>query len=613
VSATTESLIGRDVLGYRVEGVAGRGGMGVVYRAYDPRLKRTVALKLIVPELAADEGFRDRFVRESQLAASLDHPSIVPVFAAGEDEGRLFIAMRYVEGSDLARLLRAHGALEPARALAYCAQIGDALDSAHERGLVHGDVKPSNVLIDRRDHCYLADFGLTRRLSDQPGAATGPTMGTAAYAAPERIRGEEVGPAADVYSLGCLFYECLTGEQPFTKGSDFAVLFAHLEEAPPAASQRRPALGADIDAVVSRALAKEPFDRFDSCGALLAAAHDALGVASSRPQFRTVMVAAVAAVLVALAGLLAFLLSRGGESAAALGGLVVRIDPATNSVAGTASVGEGPTAVAADPNGVWVAAYREGTLWRINPRTLATTRVPSIGVPQDLAAYRGTVYVGGDGPRQFAGNIAAYDAGNGRRIDGLDLASCVGSLNAGPAGVWVAPCPFLQRVSFVPQPHIVRTVYMPWATPHDAEHDLSTLNDTAVGKRSVWVLGDALDRRLWRIDGRSGQILATFHLPFPPMHLALGAGSVWVTDELGDVVVRVDPGTGRVVVRIPIGKGASGVAFGRGSVWATSFLDGTVSRIDPRTNRVTSTIRVGGAPRDVAIGAGSVWTAGDAS
>ena len=610
----TDPRIGSELLDYRIEALVGKGGMGVVYRAYDSRLKRRVALKLLAPELAEDALFRQRFLRESELAASLDHPSIVPIFEAREEKGALLIAMRYVEGADLRSLLRKQGALEPARGLALCAQLADALDTAHERGLVHGDVKPSNVLVDERGHCYLADFGLTRRIADQDDSSRGRTVGTVDYAAPERIRGDEVGPGADVYSLGCLLYECLTGEAPFRRATDFAVLFAHLEEAPPSAAERRPTLPTGVDAVIARALAKEPAARYQSCGELVAAARSALGV-DARQEIRRHsrrLIAPVLAALLVAAGLVAFFLSGGGSSPAS-GGILVRVDPATNKAHGTARVGDGPTGVAADSQGVWVAAYREGSLWRINPLTMAATRVPSVGVPQDLAAYRGRVYVGADGPKAFAGNVAAYDAGNGERIDGIDLQSCVGSITAGAEGVWVAPCPYIQRLSFDPRARIVTTVHVPFRSPRDAAHDLETLNDVAVGQGSVWVLGDAADRRLWQIDPRSGEILGTMELPFAPLHLAFGAGALWVTDQLDDAVVRIDPATRRVAARIAIGKGASGVAVGAGSVWATSFLDGTISRIDPRTNRVVVTIPVGGSPRDVAVGAGSVWTAGDAT
>jgi YVTN family beta-propeller protein len=171
----------------------------------------------------------------------------------------------------------------------------------------------------------------------------------------------------------------------------------------------------------------------------------------------------------------------------------------------------------------------------------------------------------------------------------------------------------VERVSFTPKPRVVATVDIPFPSPHDAAHDLSTINDVALWNGSLWAIGDALDRRLWRIDPRSARILQTIPLPFPPLHVAAGDGAVWVTDQLGDTVARIDPATGRIAAMIRIGRGASGVAVGAGSVWATSFLDGTVSRIDPHTNRVVAVISVGGSPRDVAVGAGSVWTADDGS
>ena len=278
MTASTDLRIGHELLGYRVEALLGKGGMGVVYRAYDRRLKRRVALKLLAPELAEDERFRERFLRESELAASLDHPGIVPIFEAGELDGQLYIAMRYVDGSDLTALLRQRGGLEPAQAVALAAQLADALDAAHERGLVHRDVKPSNVLLDERGHCYLADFGLTRRVADQDDLERGQSLGTPDYLAPEQIERADVGPAADVYSLGCLLYECLTGEPPFRRSSDFATLFAHLEEPPPSAAALRPELPVEIDAVLARALAKDPAARHATCRELVEAAGPALGI-----------------------------------------------------------------------------------------------------------------------------------------------------------------------------------------------------------------------------------------------------------------------------------------------------------------------------------------------
>ena len=205
--------VGSELLGYRVEALLGQGGMGVVYLAEDLRLRRRVALKLLAPELAEDKRFRERFLAESKLAASLDHPCVVPIYEAGQGGGLLFIAMRYVEGGDLKALLR-DGPLSAERVVRVCAQVADALDFAHERGLVHRDVKPSNVLLDGRDHVYLADFGLTKRLGEPQSAEPG-VLGTIDYAAPEQIRGEKVDGRADQYSLACLLYECLRAHRHF--------------------------------------------------------------------------------------------------------------------------------------------------------------------------------------------------------------------------------------------------------------------------------------------------------------------------------------------------------------------------------------------------------------
>ena len=235
--AASLHLIGSELAGYRVEALRGRGGMGEVYRALDLRLGRPVALKVLAPGLADDERFRDRMLRESRLAASLDHPNVIPVYEAGEAGGRLFIAMRWVEGTDLKALLRRSGALEPARAIALAAQIADALDAAHRGGLVHRDVKPSNVLVDEqggREHCYLADFGLTQSASDH-GPTDGQFMGSVDYVAPEQIRGDEVDGRADQYALACLLFELLTGTLPYRSGSGTATMFAHLDEPAPRA------------------------------------------------------------------------------------------------------------------------------------------------------------------------------------------------------------------------------------------------------------------------------------------------------------------------------------------------------------------------------------------
>ena len=274
------------VAGYQIGALVGRGGMGEVYRALDLRLERPVALKLLNEQFSEDEGFRKRMLRESRLAASLDHPNVVPIYGAGEADGRLFMAMRYVEGTDLKALLRREGALEPGRAVAIAAQVADALDAAHEKGLVHRDVKPSNVLLDQpggREHAYLADFGLTQSVSDS-GPTDGNLMGTVDYVAPEQIRGDPVDGRADIYALGCLLFETLTGTLPFTGASDVAVVYAHLEEEPPLASERRPGLQPALDAVLARAMAKDPGNRPPTCSALVGETRAALGLVQREPS-----------------------------------------------------------------------------------------------------------------------------------------------------------------------------------------------------------------------------------------------------------------------------------------------------------------------------------------
>jgi len=298
VHVTDDPRVGTELAGYRIDSLLGWGGMSVVYLAEDLRLKRRVALKLLAASLAEDESFRDRFLRESELAASIDHPNIVPIYEAGTTDDLLFIAMRYVEGRGLNERLQ-HGRLDPADAIGILAQVASALDAAHARGLVHRDVKPSNVLVDPgarpdgSDHVYLADFGLSRRVSDDAGIGDdGYLMGTIDYVAPEQIAGEEVDRRADVYSLGCVLYECLVGQPPFRRDSDLAVVFAHLETESPAPSAGRPELPAALDGVIARALAKEPKDRYASCSEL---ARAALAVAVDEASRRLVDVASRAA------------------------------------------------------------------------------------------------------------------------------------------------------------------------------------------------------------------------------------------------------------------------------------------------------------------------------
>jgi WD40 repeat protein len=298
VQVSDDPRVGTELAGYRIESLLGQGGMSVVYLAEDLRLKRKVALKLLAASLAEDKSFRDRFLRESELAASIDHPNIVPIYEAGTTEDILFIAMRYVEGGDLKGRLQG-GRLDPADAIGIVAQVASALDAAHAARLVHRDVKPSNVLLDTgtrpdgSDHVYLADFGITKRVSEETGVGDrGQLLGTIDYVAPEQIAGEEIDGRADVYSLGCVLYECLVGQPPFRRDSDIAVVFAHLETESPAPSEQRPELPAALDAVIARALAKQPEQRYPSCREF---ARAALAVAVDEASRRLVDVASRAA------------------------------------------------------------------------------------------------------------------------------------------------------------------------------------------------------------------------------------------------------------------------------------------------------------------------------
>jgi ketosteroid isomerase-like protein len=257
-----------DVFGrFRIEAVAGRGGMGVVYRAVELDLERPVALKLIASDRAADPAFRERFQRESRLAALIDHPNVVPVHGAGEAEGQLYLVMRYVEGTDLHRLLKRDGPLAPERAAEIVAQVASALDAAHAAGLVHRDVKPANVLVAGDHHAYLGDFGLTRLLSsDEQLTETGQWLGTTDFASPEQLQGHRVDARADVYSLGCVLHAALLGTPPFPRETMPATLLAHLHDPIPRPSTAGAPAG--FDRVMVRALAKAPDDRYPSAGDL---------------------------------------------------------------------------------------------------------------------------------------------------------------------------------------------------------------------------------------------------------------------------------------------------------------------------------------------------------
>jgi serine/threonine protein kinase len=274
--------LGSVFAGHRLDAIAGRGGMGVVYKSTHIALDRVVALKLIAPEISGDEQFRERFKQESMTAAALDHPNVVPIYDAGEEHGQLYVTMRHVPGTDLRALIEQSGALPPAEAASIIAQIADALDAAHEKGLVHRDVKPGNILIEDRGgtrHAYLTDFGLTKHAASESGMTkTGMFVGTLDYIAPEQLQGQAVDARTDVYSLACVLYQAVTGQVPYPRDSEPSKMWAHMGEDPPSVTQARADVPEAFEDVVKRGMAKKPEDRYPSTGdlgrAALAAAKD---------------------------------------------------------------------------------------------------------------------------------------------------------------------------------------------------------------------------------------------------------------------------------------------------------------------------------------------------
>jgi YVTN family beta-propeller protein len=593
VPASTDPRIGSELLGYRIESLLGRGGMGVVYKADDPRLKRHVALKLVAPELSGDERFRERFLRESELAASLEHPNVIPIHDAREVDGQLVIAMRLVEGTDLKTLLQTEGPLEPGRALAICAQVGAALDTAHTRGLVHRDVKPSNVLLDEREHVYLADFGLTRQATEHN--LTGEealSLGTAAYASPEQIEGSGVDGRADLYALGCVLYESLTGEPPFHHHSELALLWAHMQEHPPRASERNPELPEAIDAVLERALAKEPGERFASCAELVDTARQALGL--HQPVVirdrKTLLVIAVGLAIAAAALLAGLLLSQSGGGSPRAStkptptprvDSLQRLSPRTGELVATTPVGHNPRAVAVGEGAVWVGSVEDSAVLRLDPATNQVAPVATTGGPDAIAVGNGSVWV-------------VNRDGTLTKIDPATLAptSSPGSgylaVAVGENALWTLGPDGLVRINRGGD--VVRTIKRVCCYA------------VATGFGGVWAVDDS---GVWHVDARTNRIVSRIPIR-DPGGLAVGAGGVWVTSNPLDRLFEIDPATNRVVHSIRVGGRPLGVAVGGGAVWVANYKDGTVSRVDPQSRTVVST-KVGRYPTSIAAGVGGVW------
>jgi hypothetical protein len=594
--------VGTQFAGYRIEGVVGRGGMGVVYRATELALDRPVALKLIAPEFAGDDSFRERFLRESRLAASIDHPGILPVYAAGEADGELFLATRFVTGTDLRSLID-EGPLTGERAIALLGQVADALDAAHGRGLVHRDVKPGNVLVDTADHCYLCDFGLTTQLVDGATTGTSRLAGSLDYLAPEQIRTGDVDRRADQYALACVLYELLSGRPPFRRDTEAQTLWAHMQEEPD------PLLGYDeLDRIFVRALAKEPDERYEDCNAFADDARAALGLGLSPIAVRrrrrriggrllALGGALLAVAVVAVILVLTFLPEAALEAAP---NSVGAVDPVSPELTSVTSVGNTPTDVAASDDWVWVINSNDGvgTISRIDARSRRLASTFSVaGTPRTVVAAFGSLWVG-----TTEGRVHRIEPGtdlvetswtlpNAGQSTAFEFDLGAGWLAASPNAIWAGSSRALSRID--PSTERLR----PRESP--------TWGPMAYGFGSLWVLG----RELERVSPATGRVVGTVDLVGGRSDIATGFGSVWIADDEEHAVIRVGARQETVLRTYDVAGSPLGVAVGADAVWAASD-NGTVVRIDPETDDVTI-VRVGGAPRVVAFGAGQVWVSVD--
>jgi protein kinase-like protein len=594
--------VGTKFAGYRIESVLGRGGMGVVYRATELALDRPVALKLIAPELAGDDSFRERFLRESRLAASIDHAGILPVYAAGEADGELFLATRFVPGTDL-RSLTDDGPLPGERAIGLVGQVADALDAAHERGLVHRDVKPGNVLVDTADHCYLCDFGLTTQRVDGGTTATGRLAGSLDYLAPEQIRRGAVDGRADQYGLACVLYEVLSGTPPFRRETEAQTLWAHMQEEP------APLLAYDeLDPVFARALAKEPKERYEDCNAFADDARAALGLGPSPIAVRRrrrrlggrLLALGGALLAVAVVAVVLALTLRPDATLEATPNSVGAVDPVSLDLTSVTSVGNTPTDVAAADDWVWVINSNDGagTISRIDARSRRLASTFSVaGTPRTIVAAFGSLWVG-----TTEGRVHRVEPGtdlvetswtlpNAGETSAFEFDLGAGWLAEAPNAIWAGSRRALSRID--PSTERLR--------PRES----ATWGPMAYGFGSLWVLG----RGLARVSPAGGEVIGTVDLVGSSADVATGFGSVWIADDEMQAVVRVDERQEAIVRTYELDGSPLGVAVGADAVWAASD-DGTVVRIDPGTDDVTI-VRVGGAPRLVDVGAGEVWVSVD--
>ena len=649
---------------YRLHDVAGRGGMGLVYRATQMGLERQVALKLIVPEFADDAAFRARFKRESHLAASIDHPNVIPVYGAGEAEGHLFICMRWVEGTDLRSLIDREGRLEPSRAVAIAEQVAAALDAAHRRGLVHRDVKPANVLITEHgeEHAYLTDFGLTKRTgANSVGLTkTGQFVGTVDYMPPEQVKGEPADGRSDVYALGCVLFHMLTGRVPYDRDSEVAKLYAHLSDPPPSVVESVPDVPAGFDHVIARALAKEGDDRYPTPGDLALDARGALDHDGGAARQASATAPAATAPAEAPGPTAPAPAPAPTPAEAAPQTTPPRpLEPAAAPPpAAPPPAAPPPPASPAPPPPVAAPAPRG------RRRTEALAGIGLLCVAVVVAVLAASGVLGGDSTPEeqndasvAAGSADAADEGDddaeaGGSGDGKQLAAAQvvatiptaegpDSLTVGGGSVWVSAAranaltridPGTNKAVGDPVPvgrnpdGVVARNGVLWVAntddgtvtrmEADPEPGASSEVETGVepeglslGGQTLWVANGG-DNTVSRIDTSSASVVGgPIEVGHKPIGVFAAKRTIWVTNSFADSVSRIDPVTARPFGDpIPVGDNPRAVLQALGSVWVSNTDDDTVTRLDPGSGEVLGEpIAVGRRPKDMVAFAGLIW------
>lgn len=541
--------IGSEVAGYRIEELIARGGMGVVYRATHLGLDRPVALKVIARELADRRGFRERFLRESRLAARLEHPSVVPVYDSREVDGELIVAMRLVKGGDLRQLIDREGPLPPRRAINLLAQVADALDAAHAAGIVHRDVKPHNILVEG-DRAYLSDFGLAKAVDESGAASSASVVGTAQYMSPEQWRGDSIGPAADVYSLGCVLYEAITGIAPFER----------------AEVDTEPEMPQGVEEAIRRAVAKDPAARYRTAGALIAAARAAEG-SEVRP---TAVLSRDASERTTVPNRSQGFFGRlGGRATAWLAGGVLILVAAMVAavlflllgdegpqVSAPVEVGTPPLRLDAGPKAVWVTSEKDGTLTKLDPESGEVRFVRKLGTGISGIAI-GSNWTWATNSR--TGKLLRLDPGSGSVLKEIDVPGEPGPLALGGGRVWVA---------------------------------------------------DQGGKGITAVNAEAG---AVYRRGLPPqarkLRLAWGAQGLWVTIADANALRRVDPRTLAAGEPIRVGRGPAGVTVAGGFIWVANSREGTVTKVNPSLRAVEDSIEAGGHPGGIDGGTSAVWVA----